>query len=136
MQYALPFSFLGTFYRCPLAAPLASDAQNPPDDGAIGDERCDGCAVGVSKMIINMSHGERTGRERGKRAGLPHLCLDVGETGWSVWAAGTWYLRVGKESTSQEPASTKFLCDCFFLELFPEIEMSLLVFIKEMFTWL
>lgn len=35
MQYAPLFS-LGTFYRCPLAAPLASDAQSLSDDGAAG----------------------------------------------------------------------------------------------------
>lgn len=46
MQYALLFSFLGTFYRCPLAAPLASDAQSLSDDGAVGEDRCDGCGVG------------------------------------------------------------------------------------------
>lgn len=69
MQYALLFSFLGTFYRCPLAAPLASDAQSLSDDGAVGEDRCDGVSRG---RIINISHGERTGRERRRRAELLH----------------------------------------------------------------
>lgn len=31
-------------------------------------------------MVVNMSDGERR-RERGKRAGLLHVCLDVGQIG-------------------------------------------------------
>lgn len=61
------------------------------------------------------------------------VCLEVGETGWSVWAPGSCCLWVGKESMFQEPA-TKFLCEHCFLELFPEIDMFF-VCIK-MFVWL
>lgn len=49
------------------------------------------------------------------------MCLEVGETGWSVWAAGFCFLWMGKKSTFQEPTSTEFLCEHWFLELFPEI---------------
>lgn len=63
------------------------------------------------------------GEEKESRASM-YVSLEVGEIGWSVWAAGAWCPGlVGKESSSQEPASTKFLCNRFFLELFPEIEM-------------
>lgn len=48
------------------------------------------------------------------------MCLEVGEAGWSVWAAGICFLWVGKKSTFQEPASTEFLCEHCFLELLPE----------------
>lgn len=53
----------------------------------LGEDRCGGCGVGRG-LIINMSHGERTGRERRKRAVLLRVCLQVGEMGWHVWAAG------------------------------------------------
>ena len=100
MQYALLFSFLGTFYRCPLAAPLASDAQSLSDDGAVGEDRCDGCGVRqTGDDHQHVSWSKNGSREEKESRAATYVCLEVGEIGWSVWAAEAWCLWVGKEST-------------------------------------
>lgn len=59
------------------------------------------------------------GEEKENRASTC-VCLEVGETGWSVWAAGICLLWVGKNSMFQESASAEFLCEHCFLKLFLE----------------
>lgn len=52
---------------------LGFQCQSLSDDGTVGKDKYGG--DGVSRgMIISLSYGERMGRERRKRAGLPHVC--------------------------------------------------------------